>query len=97
MDIVNLLISLVSGAVGGNVSGAAASDKSLGTLGNSVAGLVGGGLGGYILQALGLLANATPEGAGLDISSILANVGASGVGGAALTYIVGLIKNYSQK
>ena len=40
MDIVNLLISLISGVVGGNIAGAAMKDKSLGGLGNSIAGLV---------------------------------------------------------
>lgn len=101
MDIVSLLISLVSGAISGNVAGAAAPDKSLGTVGNSISGLIGGGLGGYLLQALGILAHATasPETAAsnLDISSILANVGSSGVGGALITVIAGLIKNYTQK
>jgi uncharacterized membrane protein YeaQ/YmgE (transglycosylase-associated protein family) len=55
MDIVPLLISLLSGAVGGNVAGAALKDQSLGTLGNSLAGIIGGGAGSTILQALGML------------------------------------------
>lgn len=98
MDIVNLIISLISGIVGGNIAGAAAPDKSLGGLGNSVAGIFGGGIGGYILQALGVLGHtAASGGAGLDIGSILANVGTSGVGGAVLMLIVSLIKNASQK
>ena len=45
MDITNLIIQAVSGAVGGNVAGAAMKDKSLGPVGNSLAGLVGGGIG----------------------------------------------------
>ena len=39
MNILSLIISLLSGAVGGNVAGAAMKDKSLGTVGNSVAGI----------------------------------------------------------
>lgn len=100
MDIVNLLISLISGAIGGNIAGAAAPDKSLGTIGNSVAGLFGGGIGGYILQALGLFGQAAATqtgGAGLDIGAILANIGSSGVGGAVLMFVIGLIKNATQK
>ena len=31
MDILNLIISLISGAIGGNVAGAALKDQSLGT------------------------------------------------------------------
>jgi len=46
MDMTGLLVSLISGAVGGNVAGAAMQDKSLGTLGNSLAGIFGGGIGG---------------------------------------------------
>lgn len=99
MDIINLLISLVSGAVGGNVAGAAMPDKSLGALGNSLSGILGGGIGGYILQALGILASAAQTGGstGLDIGSILANIGSSGVGGAILMAVIGLIKNAAQK
>jgi uncharacterized membrane protein YeaQ/YmgE (transglycosylase-associated protein family) len=44
MDVMSLLVSLISGAVGGNVAGAAMKDKSLGTIGNSLAGILGGGL-----------------------------------------------------
>lgn len=99
MDIINLLISLVSGAIGGNVAGAAMPDKSLGALGNSLSGILGGGIGGYILQVLGVLASTAQAGGntGLDIGSILANVGSSGVGGAILMVIIGLIKNAAEK
>lgn len=110
MEIINLIISLISGILGGNVAGAALPNKSLGTLGNSLSGLVGGGLGGYLLQALelakhtteaaggaaGTAANAVTS-TGLDIGSILANVGSSGVGGAVLMIIVGLIKSALSK
>ena len=41
-----LIIQLISGAVGGNVAGAAMKEKSLGTVGNSIAGIVGGVGGG---------------------------------------------------
>ena len=79
--IVELLISLVSGAVGGNIAGAIMNDKSLGTLWNSVVGILGGGLGG---SALGLL--------GIDAAGIIGNIAASGVGGAILLFIVSLFK-----
>jgi len=104
MEIINLLISLISGAVGGNITGTAAPDKSLGTLGNSLAGLLGGGLGSYLLQLSGLIthaatvANTTAHTAGgVDLSSILASIGGGGVGGAVLTLIAGLIKNAMDK
>lgn len=109
MDIVNLLISLASGVAGGNIAGAVSKENSLGTLGNSLAGLFGGGIGGYILQAIELAnrtgltnqlsnaANAAPAATGLDLGSILANIGTSGVSGAVLMVIVGLIKNALNK
>lgn len=106
MEILSLIISLLSGAAGGNIVGAAAPDKSLGTLGNTVAGLFGGGLGSFILQALGVLGHVATTHAtgapatgieGFDVGSLLANIGGSGVGGALLTFIVGLIKEATKK
>jgi len=78
MDITNLVVESVSGAVGGNVAGAAMKDKSLGAVGNSIAGIVGGGIGGTILQAV--MGSAAAGGGGMDMQSILANVGGGGVG-----------------
>lgn len=102
MDFLSLIISLASGAAGGNAAGAAIKENSLGTLGNSIAGLVGGAAGGYIVQALGFAATIAaassghaegPPGGGIDFGALLANVGASGVGGALLTAIAGYLKN----
>lgn len=98
MDIVNLIISLVSGAVGGNLAGAATSDKNLGPIFNTVAGLLGGGAGDFILKALGILAStqaatAATGGSEFDIASLLANIGVSGASGAALTGIITLVKD----
>jgi uncharacterized membrane protein YeaQ/YmgE (transglycosylase-associated protein family) len=94
MDIVGLLISVISGAVGGNIAGAAMQDKSLGTLGNSIAGVLGGGLGGALLKALGMLGQ---SGGGLDLASIIGNVASGGIGGAVLLIIVSLIKGTMAK
>lgn len=106
MDWVNLIISLVSGVVGGNIAGAAMSpEKNIGAWGNTLSGIFGGVAGNYILQFLGLISQAGllgPEGApaaapAFDLTSILANVGTSGVSGAILTAIVGWIKSSLQK
>lgn len=101
MDIINLIISLVSGAVGGNVAGAAVSEKNLGVIPNSIIGLIGGGAGDFILKALGILASTGMAGAAgggdLNLTSILTTIGASGVSGGALTAIVSLIKAAMQK
>jgi uncharacterized membrane protein YeaQ/YmgE (transglycosylase-associated protein family) len=81
-----LIISLLSGAVGGNIAGALLKKFSMGTLWNSVIGILGGGLGA---QLLGML--------GIDISGIIGNIAGSGVGGGALIVIIGLIKSAIKK
>lgn len=97
MDILNLIISLVSGAVGGNIGGAAVSEKNMGTAANTIIGLIGGGAGDYILKALGVLGSAAgttaATGSGLDLTSILATIGVSGVSGGVITAIIALIKD----
>jgi len=95
MNIISLIIQLISGAVGGNVAGAAMKENSLGTLGNSIAGIVGGGLGGTVLQMA--LGSAAAGGGSMDLTSILSNVAGGGVGGAILMAIIGIIKNKMAK
>ena len=92
MDIVGMIISLISGGAGGNIVGALLKNKnlSLGTVGNTIAGLVGGAAGGYILQAMGFLNSMGL--ADMSVGSILGNIGTSGVSGAILTAILGMIK-----
>ena len=91
MDLTALIVQLVSGAVGGNVAGAALKNFSLGTTGNSIVGILGGGLGGQILAML--LGSATPAGGGgLDMGSIVSSVAGGGVGGAVLMLIVGYVR-----
>ncbi len=87
--LINLIIQIVAGAVGGNAAGAALKDFNLGTLGNTVAGAVGGGVGGQILQALSpALASGN-----LDVGSIVGQLAGGGVAGAILTVIAGAVKN----
>ncbi len=81
-----LIISLLSGAVGGNIAGALLKKYSMGTLWNSVVGILGGGLGA---QLLGML--------NIDISGIIGNIVGSGVGGGVLMVIIGLIKSAMKK
>lgn len=93
MDIVALIINLVSGAVGGNLAGAVMKDKSLGPLLNSVVGVVGGGAGMALLNAMGMAMN---EG-GLDLAAVISNIASGGVGGGVLMIIVALIKGMMKK
>ncbi len=88
-----LIINLISGAVGGNVAGALFKNINLGTLWNSVAGILGGGWGGSLLGMLGLGVG----GGAMDIGSILGRVASGGVGGGVLMAIVGAIKGAMAK
>ena len=90
-----LIISLIAGAVGGNVAGGVLKNQSLGALGNSIAGIVGGGVGG---QILGMLTGGAVDGAGgMDIAGILEQVAGGGVGGGVALVVVGFIKNMMSK
>lgn len=106
MEIIPLLISLASGAAGGNIAGAVLKNLSLGKALNSVVGILGGGLGQTILSMVlpmlgmgGAMAAGGDAGAdvaeavsGLDLGGILASVGGGGVGGGVLLAIIGMIK-----
>jgi uncharacterized membrane protein YeaQ/YmgE (transglycosylase-associated protein family) len=51
--IITWLLTLISGAVGGNIGGAMIKDQSLGPVVNTILGLIGGVGGGQLLGALG--------------------------------------------
>ena len=48
---IGLIIQLILGTVSGNIGGVLFKNISLGALGNSIAGIVGGGLGAQVLLA----------------------------------------------
>lgn len=78
-----LIIQLVSGAVGGNAAGAAMKKLSLGPVGNTVVGLIGGYLG--------------PTLASGQLEGMVGNIAGGGIGGLLLTAVVGFIKNAVSK
>src|SRR5258707_9116149 len=96
--IINLIIQLLSGAAGGNIIGNILKQYNLGPLGNSIAGIVGGGLGGQLLNMIlggGGAAGTTATPAttrGLDIGSIVEQIAGGGVRGGGPMLIVGIIK-----
>ena len=91
-NLIAWIIKLVSGAVGGNVAGAVMKDKSLGTVGNSIAGILGGGLGGLVMQLLGVA-----QAGGLDIGAVIGSIASGGIGGAILMVIGALLKGMFAK
>ena len=98
-----LLISLISGAVGGNAAGGIMKNLSLGPIGNTIAGLVGGGLGSQILGMLGgggmaeMAAGASEMAGGMDVGAIVGQVASGGVGGGVVLAAVGMIKKVMGK
>ena len=81
--IITWLVTLISGAVGGNICGALIKDQSLGPVVNTILGLIGGVGGSQLLGALG----------GLQSLGQIGNIGTSGVVGALLPIIIGILKN----
>ena len=92
-NLIPLIIQLVSGAVGGNIAGSLLKDSSLGPIGNSIAGILGGGIGGQLLGLLGVIVTS----GGMDIGSILGSIASGGVGGGVLMAIIGIIKKAMAK
>lgn len=99
MDITSLIISLISGAVGGNAAGKVLKNFDMGTLWNSVAGIVGGGVGGQIITALGIDpgAAAAAVSGSADMGSIVSQIGGGGVGGALMLIAASIIKKMMAK
>jgi uncharacterized membrane protein YeaQ/YmgE (transglycosylase-associated protein family) len=90
-----LVISLICGAIGGNAAGKLMKSFDLGTIWNSVVGILGGGLGAQLLSSLGVLSNSGSS--AMSLSGIISNVISSGVGGGILLAIVGFIKKIISK
>jgi len=90
--LINLIIQLITGVVGGNAAGTALKDYNLGSIGNTIAGAIGGVGGGQLLQSV-IPAIAGAAGGGLDLGSIIGQIVGGGAGGAILTIIAGLVKN----
>ena len=92
-DYLPLIIQLASGAVGGNLAGSLMKNSSMGTLWNSIIGILGGGLGGTILGMLGISAG----GGSMDLGGIIGSIAGGGVGGGVVLAIVGMIKKAMSK
>ena len=93
----SLIISLLSGALGGNLAAKFMPSSTLGTLGNSVAGIAGGGLGGSLLGMVSPAMGAAAASGGMDVTSILGSVAGGGVGGGVVMAIIGFVKKMMNK
>ena len=98
--IINLVISLLSGAGGARLLVGLLKKVNLGPVGNLVVGALGGLLGGGatsggrggLLGGASSAASAASAG-GFDIGSIVSTLAGGGIGGVVLQLVVGLLKN----
>ncbi len=98
MDLTSLLVQLVSGGVGGNLVGSLLKQVNLGPVGNTIVGVIGGLLGGQLGGMLGAGGATSASGAGgLDLGALVPGVLGGGGGGAALTAVVGFIRQAISK
>jgi hypothetical protein len=93
MNMEQLLINLVAGALGGVGAGKSSPTFDLGMVGNIISGIVGGGVLGQVVTLLLPSVMAAAQAGNLSVGGIVSQAIAGGAGGAILTAIVGAIKN----
>jgi hypothetical protein len=92
MNLMAVFIQLASGALGGNIAGAFLGRFSLGGLGNSVVGVVGGALGGQILWLLGIWVRGVASAPVTDLGAIFWSIAGGLLGGGILLLLIGGIR-----
>src|SRR6185295_963217 len=93
IEMEQILINLVAGALGGVGAGKSSPTFDLGTAGNIISGLVGGGVLGQVVTLLLPAVMAAAQSGNLTVSGVISQVVAGGAGGAILTALIGAIKN----
>ncbi len=98
MELLPLVIQLIAGAIGGNAAGAVLKDKSLGALGNTIAGIIGGAVGGKLLGLLlgGAAAVDPAVVSGMNFTALIEQIAGGGIGGAVVVVLVGLVKGINK-
>jgi hypothetical protein len=90
LDLLGLVLQCASGAAGGNLTGNVFRSLNLGWLGNSLAGMIGGGIGSQLVNnSLGLAA--TTAVAGPDPGTVIAQLSGGGIGGVVMAMLVGTL------
>jgi hypothetical protein len=95
-QLIPLVIQLIGGAAGGNIVGALLKNANLSAILRTIVGVIGGVGGGQLASLLPMLEGLLGNQAGMG-GQIAGNAGASAIGGALLTFIVGLIKQSMDK
>jgi hypothetical protein len=95
-QLIPLLVQVIGGAAGGNVVGAILKNANLSAILRTVLGIIGGIGGGQLASLTGILASVLGQQASTG-GEIAGHAGASAIGGALLTAIVGMIKQSANK
>jgi hypothetical protein len=84
MNLTSLTLQLIAGALAGYAVGTFSKEMNLGTIGNTITGAVGGGVGGQILFGLVGLS---------DTVQIVSALLTGGVSGGLVTLLIGFLKS----
>ncbi|MEM8583017.1 MAG: hypothetical protein AAGF87_02050 [Bacteroidota bacterium] len=85
-----LVIQFASGTLGGNLAGRLLRNLSMGPVVNSLLGMAGAGLGGFLTSMCGFNLGAMAN--DLDLAAIMGSIAAGGIGGGMIMAIVGAIR-----
>jgi hypothetical protein len=89
-----LVLGLITGGLGGNLLGMQLPQYSLGSVGNTIAGIAGGAvLSQLLFTMLPILEKASNSATTLSFAGAIAHVIVGAFGGALLTMIIGVVKN----
>ncbi|KAB2848113.1 MAG: hypothetical protein F9K44_11730 [Hyphomicrobiaceae bacterium] len=94
--IVEIILQLLGGAVGGNVVGGLLKKLSLGPIGNSIVGMIGGFVANWLAaRYLGALPTSTPPPAAVPggFQDVLSNLLIGLGGGGVLTGVLGAVRS----
>jgi hypothetical protein len=88
--LIDLIIQIVAGVIGGHAAGATLKNWTLGAIGNTIAGAIGGVAGVQLLaQLMPGLANTTGN---VDVGTLVGQIIGGGVSGAIFAVLAGLTK-----
>lgn len=101
MDVlVPITVQVLAGLAGGNVSGQLAKSLSLGPVGDSVTGVVGGVAGTFLAGLLPLLDTFLGASSGIqatDKGALAGQAGVALIAGGLFTVLVGAVKSFMAK
>jgi hypothetical protein len=88
--LIDLIIQIVAGVIGGHAAGATLKNCTLGAIGNTIAGAIGGVAGVQLLaQVIPALANTAGN---VDVGALVGQIIGGAGGGAVFAVLAGLTK-----